>query len=149
MIAWLRRNSEILEGVGAIITAFVAVAALIGVKVQIDASARLAQTQSAREIYRDFLALSITHPKYAEPDNCTQMSTEEAVAYTHFFEYFLYTMEQVTAMDPAWSETFVNSLEPHQIALCLENDWSGYTPNVQSIMHEAQVKYCPFTPSCG
>ena len=68
---WLERNAKALQAVAAIVTAFAALAALIGIKVQIDANMKQQQVQSARDIYREFLNLSISKPEFAQPDYCT------------------------------------------------------------------------------
>ncbi|MEM1301574.1 MAG: hypothetical protein AAGH17_03245, partial [Pseudomonadota bacterium] len=60
-MAWLKRNAEALQAIGALLTAAVAIAALVGVKWQLDAAERISQAQSAREIYRDFVALSLAN----------------------------------------------------------------------------------------
>jgi hypothetical protein len=49
-------------GIAAIIAALVAIVALIGIKFQADASYRLQREQSAKEIYRELLNISIAQP---------------------------------------------------------------------------------------
>ena len=122
---WLRENSEVIEALGTLLTAFVAAAALIGVKIQIDSSAKVAEAQSAREIYRDFLELSIANPDLADPGQCPAFTPARSIAYTYYLEYMLYTAEQVTQMDAEWQSTFDNTFEEHLDALCASNDWSG------------------------
>jgi len=51
--------------------AVVAVAALVGIKLQLDATDHLQRTQIARDAYRAHLALATTHPDFARPaDGC-------------------------------------------------------------------------------
>ena len=68
LFGWFKKHGQMAQVLASIVTALVALAALIGVKVQIDAAARSQQEQSAREIYREFLNLSIGNPQFAEPD---------------------------------------------------------------------------------
>jgi hypothetical protein len=62
---------------------------LIGIKVQIDANARQQQEQSARDIYREFLNLSISKPEFADPDYCAIKGRSNAGAYENYVEYML------------------------------------------------------------
>ncbi len=57
-MSWLSRQAETIEAAAATLTALVAVAALIGVKFQLDETERLQKAQSARETYRAHLALA-------------------------------------------------------------------------------------------
>ncbi len=50
MKRWLEQHAKALQALGVIVTMLAVVAALIGIKVQIDASARQAREQSARDI---------------------------------------------------------------------------------------------------
>jgi hypothetical protein len=59
-----------LQALPAIITAIVAVAALIGVKYQIDASYRVQREQSARKLYCKPSGISIANPDYGQPGYC-------------------------------------------------------------------------------
>ena len=70
MFGWLESNSRALQALAGLITALLALLALIGVKWQIDASFDSQREQSARDIYREFLNLSISNPEFADPDYC-------------------------------------------------------------------------------
>jgi hypothetical protein len=50
MMRWLNAHAGALQGAAAVATAVIALAALSGVRYQVDASARLAREQSARDI---------------------------------------------------------------------------------------------------
>ncbi len=67
MKRWLEQHAKALQALGVIVTMLAAVAALVGIKVQIDASARQAREQSARDIYREYLNLSIARPGICRP----------------------------------------------------------------------------------
>jgi hypothetical protein len=58
-MSWLNCNSNALQTIAAIIAALVAIVALIGIKFQVDASYRV---QSANEIYRELLNISVAKP---------------------------------------------------------------------------------------
>ncbi|MGB0798574.1 MAG: hypothetical protein ACPGRD_04580 [Planktomarina sp.] len=145
---WLRRNADVLEGIGAILTALVAVAALIGVKVQMDANARVAEAQSARDIYRGFLALSIDNPDLADPGTCPQFTPAREVAYAHYFEYMLYTAEQVIRMDSDWETSFDLVLENHLQMICSTDNWAGYTNGVQLMIARTRAAQCSQVSAC-
>lgn len=57
-LSWISRNAASIEAAPAFVTAMVAVAALIGVKFQLDEADRLQKAQSAREAYRAHLPLA-------------------------------------------------------------------------------------------
>ncbi len=141
-ISWLDAHAKALQSASAILTCFVAVAALIGVKVQIDASARLQQEQSARDIYREFLALSMNQPKYAVPNYCAIVGTADEPGYEHYVQYMLYTSEQILAVRPDWEPTLDDHLEAHKELICAEKDWTGDTAQVQKLIKGFQAKHC-------
>lgn len=70
MIHWLDKHSQALQALGAIFTVVVALIALIGIKLQIDGQEQVQQSQSAHEIYRGFLALSVDNPDLADSKYC-------------------------------------------------------------------------------
>jgi hypothetical protein len=134
----------------AVVTAFLTLAAVIGVKLQIDAAAQQAREQSARDIYREYLNLSISRPELADPDYCKVTSGPQAEAYASYVEYFLYTSEQLLAADPKWEEGLGGRLEDHRDYLCTIKEWSMYTPAVQGMMTKFQAEACKTpTPKCA
>jgi hypothetical protein len=135
MMGWLTKHSTI-------ITMVFALAALVGVKVQIDASARLQKEQSARDIYREFLSLSINQPKLASPDFCAIEGTVDEAAYDNYLNYLLYTSEQVLASLPEWDATMMSHLDRHKEAICGESGWSGDAPEVQALIRTFRAKQC-------
>jgi hypothetical protein len=135
--------------VAALVTSLAAVAALIGVKVQIDASARQQREQSAREIYREFLNLSVSKPAFADPDYCAISQSDEAGAYEHYVEYMLYTADQLLQASPAWNLTVQDHLLVHRDYLCEQTDWSNDTPEIQSLMARFEADQCrKVQPAC-
>lgn len=146
---WLDHNAKAIQALSAIATLLVAIAALIGVKVQIDASARLQQEQSARDIYREFLTLSIAQPKFAAPDFCAIVGTADEAAYNNYLDYLLYTSDQVLAARPDWATILSGHLGAHKEAMCGENDWSDEAPEVQHLVARFRAEHCvAFKSAC-
>ena len=147
---WFDRHTKGFQAITGIITVLIAVAALIGVKVQIDASARLQQEQSARDIYREFLALSVNQPKFSAPDYCTIRGGVDEAAYENYVQYMLYTSEQVLTALPDWESTMADHLNDHKELLCSESDWSGDATKVQGLINRFRAKQCKaFKSSCS
>lgn len=142
VIGWFDKHGNAAQGIAAIATAFIALSALIGVKLQIDAAARTQQEQSARDIYREFLNLSINKPEFAEPDYCTIKGTPQEPAYKNYVDYLLYTSEQMLSVSPEWESTLAEHLEPHEQYLCGATNWSGYPDNVSAMIIRAKGKLC-------
>ena len=142
MTKWLEKNIKAIQALSAIATMVIAAAALIGVKVQIDASTRLQKEQSARDIYREFLNLSIAQPKFAAPDYCAIVGTGEEAGYTNYLDYLLYTSEQVLTAQPDWESTLSGHLLAHKEAICSEQDWSDEAPEVQALVTRFRGKQC-------
>lgn len=139
---WFERHGATVQGVTAIITALVALSALIGVKVQIDAAARIQQQQSARDIYREFLSLSIAKPEFADPDYCAIKGTPQQAAYENYVDYLLYTSEQVLEVSPDWQPVMNNHLSAHSDYLCASPDWSDSTDAVEVMVEKMKTTIC-------
>lgn len=149
MKKWLERHAKAMQSVGVIVTILAAVGALVGVKFQIDASARQQREQSARDIYREFLNLSISKPEFANPDYCAIRGTANEAAYEIYVEYLLYTSEQILQTLPDWQETMEQRLLPHRELLCSQGDWTGDAPEVQQLIGDFRLRQCRgFKPSC-
>jgi hypothetical protein len=150
MRKWLETRAKALQAMAAIVTMTAAVAALVGVKVQIDASARQQREQSARDIYREYLNLSISKPEFSNPDYCAFQGSANEGAYEDYVEYLLYTSEQVLAAMPDWEPTLSARLTPHKELLCGEADWSEETPAVRVMIGRFRARQCKaFVSGCG
>ncbi len=145
---WLSRNSAALQALGALVTALVALVALIGVKYQIDASYRVQREQSAKEIYREMLNISIANPDFAAPDFCALKQSPKLPAYETYVEYVLYTAEQMLEMDKDWAGTFQGHLETHAGFICATEDWSGYSTDVEALVNGFREKSCKAVVGC-
>jgi hypothetical protein len=149
MKKWLEFNAKALQAAAAIITMLAAVAALAGVKVQIDANARQQREQSARDIYREYLNLSISKPELSHPDYCAIRGTTGEDAYEDYVEYMLYTDEQILKALPDWETTLQDRLMPHRELLCSESDWTAEATEVKKLVSNFRSKQCEgFESSC-
>jgi hypothetical protein len=141
LIGWFDKHGTAVQGIAAIMT-LIAFSALIGVKVQIDAAARAQQEQSARDIYREYLNLSISKPEFSEPDYCAIKGGPQEAAYKNYVDYLLYTSEQMLSVSPEWEGTLSDHLEAHEQYLCGVSDWSSYPENVEALVTKVKRKMC-------
>ena len=148
MLAFFNRNAGAVQAIAAILTVVLAAGALLGVKLQINAAEKSQKEQSARDIYREFLSLSISKPEFADPDYCTLSATAQAPAYENYVEYLLYTAEQTIAVDATWHDTFVATLKPHATYLCSLKDSNNYSENVQSLIGDFVKDNCAAVKQC-
>lgn len=145
---FLKRNAEALQALSGILTAVLALVALLGVKWQIDAAERIQQAQSARDIYREFLSLSANKPEFATPNHCQLMASPNRGAYEAYVEYLLYTAEQVTSAEEGWDTAFDGYLEAHAAMICNIDEANGYTPEVARLISAFQEKHCAAVKPC-
>lgn len=138
----LGQNAPAIQALGVILTVLLTLGAVVGVKLQIDASARLQREQSARDIYREFLNLSISRTDLSEPDVCTFVTRPQQEAYASYVEYLLYTAEQTLTASPDWESALNVRLKDHRKYLCEVDDWSAYTPEVQTMMKSFRAEEC-------
>lgn len=125
---WLSKHSTAIQTVSAALTALIALAALIGIKVQLDASDEIQRSQSAREAFRSHLALATGLPAFAAPaDGCALLASDQGGAYIAFVDHLLYSAEQMLDVQDGWEETFKEELTPHAAYLC-----SADAPHVES-----------------
>ncbi len=115
---WLTRNSDALGAVGAIATAFAALTALVVIPYQVAQADRIQREQTAREIYREFLNLTVQKPELATARYCEISDDRLATAYSAYVEYLIYTAEQMIDTSEAWRRPMANYLEQHKSYLC-------------------------------
>ena len=125
MKAWLARNAEALEAVGAIATAFAALTALVVIPYQVAQADRIQRDQTAREIYREFLNLTVQKPELANADFCALTVPDQITAYSAYVEYLLYTAEQMVATSPDWRVPMAGYLKDHATYLCSPDVWDA------------------------
>ncbi|MGR3491718.1 MAG: hypothetical protein ACU0DW_06630 [Shimia sp.] len=144
---WLDRHAQALQALGALVTGLVAVAALFGAVLQIQAQDRIAQAATAHGLYKDFLALGIDQQELATPGTCPAFSPAKQAAYEAYLEYLFFTAEQVTTMDDSFAPVFEDALTRHLDTICTV-DWSGYTPEVDALLARVEAQYCADRPAC-
>jgi hypothetical protein len=148
-MSWLSRHAPSVEAVAATVTALVAVAALIGVKFQLDEADRLQKAQSAREAYRAHLALAATLPQFAQPDDaCQLIQSDQAGAYSAFVDHLLYSAEQMLDVSDGWEETFLTQLAVHSDYICAADGPRGETKNTVRLISSFKNLSCPALTSC-
>lgn len=149
MWTWISERAAALQAVMAALTFLVAALALAGVKWQIDASERLQQEQSARDIYREFLNLSISRPELAAPSDVCAMTEGQHTAYESYVEYMLYTAEQAIRADESWKAVFAERLKGHETYICALKDVSTYDADVRSLIGAFQASSCTGVKACA
>lgn len=148
-MSWFSRNAESIEAGAAVITALVAVAALIGVKLQLDAADQVQQSQSARDAYRGHLSLAIAHPAYAAPpDTCAQLAAPDRAAYVAFVDHLLYSAEQMLRVEEGWEATFLDHLTPHQGFICSADGPVGDTTETIRLLSQFRAASCEASVAC-
>ena len=133
---WLIRNSEPLQAIGALATAFAALTALGVIPYQVAQADRIQRDQTAREIYREFLGLTVQKPELANADYCALKDPKEQTAYAAYVEYLLYTSEQMIDTSPDWRAPMASYLEDHMAYLCSEGVWDAQSPDIRDLVAE-------------
>jgi hypothetical protein len=133
---WINRNGQ---GLAALFSAL----AVLGILYQVRASDAAQRAQSARDIYREFVALTVNKPELALTEWSDALPAERKAAYEAYVEYLLYTSEQVIAADSSWSGPMQGWLCDHKAYLESRDDLSGYTEAVQGLIVSAREGACP------
>ena len=145
---WLKRHAVAIQALTGILTILFAVAALVGVKLQIDAATRLQREQSARDIYREYLNLGIARPEFARPDYCAIVGTPQESAYESYVDYMLYTAEQAIEADPGWETVFDRNVGQHAAYICSVSGWQDYGPDVRHLIDRMRHRQCKTLRPC-
>jgi uncharacterized protein (DUF736 family) len=146
---FFNRNAGAMQAIAAMLTVLLALAALIGVKMQIDAADKIQRAQSARDIYREYLNLAINKPEFANPDYCKIAGTTQEAGYEHFVEYMLYTAEQTISVDANWADTFTQSFQNHKQYICSLDDPSAYAETVATLVATFRDANCKAVQPCS
>lgn len=150
MPGWLERHAQAIQAAGALVMSAAAVAAAVFVPWQIGANDRTSREQAAREIYREFLNISIQRPDLATMEYCSPAAPAERAAYEAYVDYLLYTAEQVMDLDPEdWDATIATRLRAHMGYLCTFEaaDLDTMTPAVASLV-DRLIAGCDATVAC-
>jgi hypothetical protein len=148
LLNWFERNNKAVSAISAAVTAILALAAIIGIKVQIDGAAKIQQEQSARDIYREYLNLSVQKPEFAAPDFCAIAKSNQVAAYQAYVDYLLYTGEQVMSVDADWAATIDDALKPHAAYLCDADENAYPDPEVHALVEKLQDRECAKIKPC-
>jgi aminopeptidase N len=149
IIAWLICNASAVEAGSALGTARVALAALVGVKLQIDASDRAQALQTARAAHLAQQALSVRYPKYADPeDACALLASSDGAAYEADVTHLLFTAEQTLATQNGWEQTFACEMQPHQAYTCGNLEQITATTELRDLMGRFAATHCATDPAC-
>lgn len=148
-MSWLSRHSSAIQTVSAAATALIAVAALVGVKLQLDGADRVQREQSAREAYRSHLALATGLPAFAAPlDGCALIASEQEGAYVAFVDHLLYSAEQMLSVTDGWDRSFREELLPHRDYLCSAAAPKGETDEMIALLAQFRADECAPTSDC-
>lgn len=150
MLSFFNRHAEAFRALGSMVSAATAVAACIFVPWQIASNERTSRETAAREIYREFLSISIQRPELASQDLCAFTNPINRSAYESYVDYLLYSAEQVIELDQAdWETTVMLDLMPHQTYLCTFDaaDLDDLTPAVALLVAGVRSS-CPKVPTC-
>lgn len=151
VLAWFKRHAEAIGAIGTILMALAAVAAAIFVPLQIAANDRTSREQTAKEIYREFLNITIQRPELAVPQSCRATDPLRQRAYQAYVDYLLYTAEQVLDLSPEdWRDTVAAQLVPHRAYLCSfdTGDMAAMTLQVADLVATLQTECETRAPDC-
>lgn len=143
------RHVQLLQVFSAVITAVAAVLALIVVPWQIHSADRIQQAQSARDIYRDFLNLTVQKPDVASTDLCNANDRQIRIAYEAYVDHLLYTAEQVLAVSKEWRPPMQTQVDRHRAYLCSwdESEIQSFSDEVVELIANARSS-CAETTTC-
>ncbi len=146
---WLGANHHSIQALTAILAGLLAIVAIVGVKWQIDAASILQKEQSARDIYREYLNISMAKPEFSNPDFCEISASPQYPAYESYMAYTLYTAEQVFALGDGWKQVMQSEIEPHVEYLCSPDfQPDDYDPKVQELTANIRAKQCAQIKDC-
>jgi hypothetical protein len=150
MLRFIERHGQVIQSVATLATAFAAVAAVLFVPWQIAANDRNNRAQAAREIYREFLSISIQRPELTALAYCSLTDPVERAAHESYVDYLLYTAEQVLDLNAAdWEAAIGARLRSHAPYLCTfqNDDLDALTPAVAEMVSQI-VSDCPAASIC-
>ncbi len=109
---------------------------------------RIQRDQTAREIYREFLNLTVQKPDLANADYCALQDPAQSTAYAAYVEYLIYTAEQMIDTSSDWRAPMASYLEDHLAYLCSESVWDAQSPEVRDLIAELALN-CEAETPCG
>lgn len=143
LLDWLKRNSEALSALSGVATAVAALTALAVVPYQLHQADRIQRDQTAREIYREFLNLSVQKPELATANYCAMTDTAQIAAYSSYVEYLLYTAEQMVDTSPDWRQPMASYLSDHMAYLCSEAMLDAHSEAIRDLVADLGLACTP------
>jgi hypothetical protein len=147
---FLLKHSPLIQAAGSLVTAMAAVLALVVVPWQIHSADQLQQAQSARDIYRDFLNLTVQKPELATLNLCEATQPSTQAAYEAYVSHMLYTAEQVLQVSTEWQSTMQTQINQHRPYICSWDDaeLNAFSDEVADLLKTtrqtcSQVVVCP------
>ena len=122
-------NSERLSHLATILTALVAVGALVVAIFQIQAANRTQREATAQETYREYLKLAIEQPALADGITLKDPKPEEEAKYGWFISYFLHSAEHIYSLFPhdvEWGKALASQVCIHRTYLSAAEFQSKY-----------------------
>jgi hypothetical protein len=148
-MTFLSRHADAIQAAAAIITATMAVLAVVGVLLQMRAADETSRAQTAREAYAAHLALAAAMPDFAAPeDACTLLASSKGAAYEAYVGHLLYAAELMVEAETGWADTFHAALDPHAVLICRDAGL-GETDDMAALLDGFRSEACPVQPSCG
>ena len=115
-----------------------------------DAAARLQKEQSARDIYREYLNISISRPEFAQPDYCALSESPQFAAYESYVAYLLYAGEQVLVLGEGWPDVMQGEMERHAGYLCsADYQAADYDTDVVALVQRVRGGQCEIIRPCN
>lgn len=148
MLRFFKANAEALGAISAVVTGLAAVAAVIFVPLQLAEADRIQRTQTAREIYREFLSLTVQKPDLATADHCAMTAPKDRAAYEAYVSYLLYTAEQVLEAEPGWEPTMESWLSDHLPMICMMED-GFFVPALDALVARLKTGCAEVVPCAG
>ncbi|WP_198590310.1 hypothetical protein [Paracoccus zhejiangensis] len=145
---WLIRHAEPLQAVGALATAFAALTALVVIPYQVAQADRIQRDQTAREIYREFLNLTVQKPELAAADYCALTDGPQMTGYAAYVDYLLYTAEQMVDTSPDWQAPMASYMGGHMAYLCDPANRETQTDDVRELIDDLGLG-CERVKLCG
>lgn len=147
MLRFFKAHGEAISKISEVVTGLAALAAVIYVPMQLAEADRLQQTQTAREIYREFLNLTVQKPELATADYCAMTAPKDRAAYEAYVSYLLYTAEQVLEAEPGWEPTMESWLSDHLPLICTM-EGGFFVPALDVLVTRVRTN-CPRIAPCA
>jgi hypothetical protein len=133
-----------------IVSAIVALAALVGIYVQVHLARVNALRASARQVYLSYSQATLQHPQLARPNYAQLKSKPDP---TDLVRYQIYVANMLTAYDEIfqiiddkeWAASFAYDIEDHLPYLCELNDpkyYASFYGKTQNLIAKQKAAHC-------